>query len=156
MTTRRWDRIYVFVFSATSFAALSFASLFVVPLVEITDAETGEIVRKTLAADRQYQLILISMLPVFLAGSALWVIPKDGMPDRAAKINLWVATFLIYVFVVLFILVNGILFFPTAILMTAAAVGSQVRRRKRTIFSESPAESKSGLGGGKRRRRKNG
>ena len=71
MKTRRWDRIYVFVFSATSFAALSFASLFVVPLVEITNAETGEVVRKTLADDGQYQLILISMLPVFLAGSAL-------------------------------------------------------------------------------------
>ena len=66
MTTRRWDRIYVFVFSATSFAALSFASLFVVPLVEITNSETGEVVRKTLAADRQYQLILISMLMALL------------------------------------------------------------------------------------------
>ena len=38
--------------------------------------------------------------------------------------------------------------------MTAAAVGSQVRRRKRTVFAESVAESKSGLGGGKRRRKK--
>lgn len=154
MKTRRWDRIYVFVFSATAFAALSVASLFAVPLVETTNVETGEIIRTTLAADGQYQLILVSTLPVFLAGSALWVTPKDGIPDKAAKINLWVATFLIYVFVVLFILVNGILFFPTAILMTAAAVGSQVRRRKRTIFAKLPIESKSGLGGGKRRRNK--
>jgi hypothetical protein len=67
---------------------------------------------------------------------------------------LWVATFLIYVFVALFILINGILFVPTAIMMTAAAVGSQVRRRNRTIYAKSPAESKSGLGGGKRRRDK--
>ena len=154
MKTRRWDRIYVFVFSATAFATLSVASLFAVPLVETTNVETGEIVRTTLAADGQYQLILVSLLPVFLSGSALWVIPKDGIPDKAAKINLWVATFLIYVFVVLFILSNGILFFPTAILMTAAAVGSQVRRRKRTIFAELPTESKTGLGGGKRRRNK--
>ena len=154
MKMPRWDRIYFFVFSATSFAALSFAALFVVPLVELTNSDTGEIVRTTLAADGQYQLILVSTLPVFLAGSALWVVPKDGIPDRAAKINIWVATLLIYVFVVLFILVNGILFFPTAIFMTAAAVGSQVRRRKRTVFAESPAESKLGLGGGKRQRNK--
>ena len=150
----RWDRIYFFVFSATSFAALSFAALFVVPLVEITNPETGEIVRTTVAADGQYQLILISILPVFLTGSALWVVPKYGIPDRAAKINVWVATFLIYVFVVLYLYGNGILFFPTAILMTAAEVGSQVRRRKRTVFAKSAAESQSGLRDGKRRRKK--
>ncbi|NQW19184.1 MAG: hypothetical protein HQ477_00450 [Chloroflexi bacterium] len=152
MTMPRWDRIYFFVFSATSFALLSFTALLVIPLVEITDSETGEGIRKTLIADGQSRLLLLSLLPIALSGSALLVVPKDGIPDRAAKINLWVSTFLIYVFVILFILVNGVLFFPTAILMTAAAVGASVRRRKRTIFAKSPDESKSGDGGGKRRR----
>jgi len=154
MKMPRWDRIYFFTFTATAFAVASFAALFVLPIVGVTNTETGEIVSKTILADGQYRLLLISILPVILAGSALLVVPKHGMPDRPAKINLWVSTFLIYVFVVLFIFVNGILFFPTAILITAAAVGSQVKRRERKIFAKSPEESKSGRGGGKRNRNK--
>jgi hypothetical protein len=154
MSFRQWDRIYFFVFAATAFAVASFTGLFVLPLVQLTDLETGEIVDVTLLADGQTNILLLSVLPVALAGSALLVVPKDGIPDTAAKINLWVSTFLIYVFVVLFIFINGILFIPTAIMMTAAAVGSMVRRRNRTIYAISPAESKSGRGGGKRRRNK--
>jgi len=150
----RWDRIYFFVFTATAFAVASFLSLLVLPLVEITNSETGEIVTKTIFEDGQTNIFWISILPVALSGTALFVIPKDGNPDKAGKINIWVSTFLIYVFVVLFIFINGILFFPTAILMTAAAVGSQVRRRERKIFAKSPEESKSGRGGGKRNRNK--
>ncbi len=154
MKMPHWDRIYFFTFSATSFALAGFVALFALPIVEVTNTETGEIVNKTFLADGQTRLILVSLLPVILSGSALLVVPKHDMPDRAAKINLWISTFLIYVFVVLFIFVNGILFIPTAVLMTAAAVGSQVRRRKREIFAKSPEESKSGRGGGKRRRNK--
>jgi hypothetical protein len=154
MKMPRWDRIYFFTFTATAFAVVGFAALFVLPVVEVTNTETGDIVNKTLFADGQNKLILISILPAVLAGSALLVVPKHGLPDRPAKINLWISTFLIYVFVILFIFVNGILFIPTAILMTAAAVGAQVRRRERKIFAKSPEESKSGRGGGKRNRNK--
>ncbi|HCI86904.1 MAG TPA: hypothetical protein DHV68_08680, partial [Dehalococcoidia bacterium] len=87
-------------------------------------------------------------------GSVLWAVPKREKPDPAAKINIWVSTFLVYVFVVMMIFVNGVLFIPTAMFMTAAAVGSQVSRRERTIFAKSPSESKSGRGGGKRRHNK--
>lgn len=154
MKMPRWDRIYFFAFTATAFAVASFLSLLVVPLVEITNSETGEIITRTIVEDGQINIFWLSILPVVLAGSTLLVVPKDGNPDRAAKINLWISTFLIYVFVVLFIFIDGILFFPTAILMTAAAVGSQVRRRDRKIFAKSPEESKSGRGGGKRNRNK--
>jgi len=154
MKMPRWDRIYFFVFSAMSFAVASFGALFVIPLVELTNNETGEVINKTLLDDGQSSVVLVSLLPIVLTASALWVIPKDGNPDKAAKINLWISTFLVYVFVVLFIFVNGIIFFPTAILMTAAAVGSMVRRRERKIFAKAPEESKSGRGGGKRRRNK--
>jgi hypothetical protein len=154
MKMPRWDRIYFFTFTATAFAAASFAALFVLPIVEVTNIETGDIVNKTIWGDGQTKLVLVSILPVILSGSALLVVPKYDLPDRAAKINLWISTFLIYVFVILFIFVNGILFIPTAILMTAAAVGSQVQRRERKIFAKSPEESKSGLGGGKRNRNK--
>jgi hypothetical protein len=139
MKMPRWDRIYFFTFSATAFAVASFAALFVLPIVW---------------ADGQNNLIWVSILPVILSGSALLVVPKYHLPDRAAKINIWISTFLIYVFVILFISVNGILFIPTAILMTAAAVGSQVKRRERKIFAKAPEESKSGRGGGKRNRNK--
>jgi hypothetical protein len=154
MKMPRWDRIYFFTFSATTFALASFVALFALPIVEVTNNETGHRVSKTLLGDGQTGLMMLSFLPVILAGSSLLVVPKHGLPDRPAKINLWISTFLIYVFVVLFIFVNGILFIPTAILITAAAVGSQVRRRERKIFAKSPEESKSGRGGGKRRRNK--
>jgi hypothetical protein len=150
----RWDRIYFFAFSASAFAVASFLGLFVIPLVEITNTETGDVSSRTLLEDGQGSLLWLSLLPVVLSGSTLLVLPRYGRPDRAAKINLWISTFLIYVFVILFILVNGILFLPTAILITAAAVGAMVRRRERTVFAKSAEESKSGRGGGKRRRNK--
>ncbi len=154
MTVPRWDRIYYFVFLAAVFALTGFLALFLVPLVQITSSETGEVTQKTLLADGQTNILVFSLLPLALAGSALLVVPRDGIPDRAAKINLWISTFLIYVFVVMFIFVNGVLFIPTAIFLTAAAVGAQVRRRERKIFARMPEESKSGRGGGKRRRNK--
>ncbi|MDG0866331.1 hypothetical protein [Candidatus Lucifugimonas marina] len=154
MKMPRWDRIYFFVFTATAFAVASFLSLLVLPLVELTNPETGEVFTRTIVEDGQMNIFWLSILPVVLSGTTLLVVPKNGMPDRAGKINLWVSMFLIYVFVVLFIFINGILFFPTAILMTAAAVGSQVRRRERKVFAKKPEESKSGRGGGKRNRNK--
>lgn len=154
MKMPRWDRIYYFTFTATAFAVASFLSLLVLPLVEITDAETGEVVQRTLLEDGKGSILLLSVLPVLLAGSPLLVVPRHGLPDTPAKINLWISTFLIYVFVVMFIFVNGILFIPTAILITAAAVGAQVRRRDRKVFAKTPEESKSGRGGGKRNRNK--
>ena len=154
MKLPRWDRIYFFTFSAAGFAVLAFLALLVIPLVQIQDVETGELVQLTLLEDGQTGLLLLGLLPVALAGSALLVVPKNGQPDRAAKINLWISTFLIYVFVIMFIFVNGILFIPTAILMTAAAVGSQIRRRDRTVFAKMPQKPKSSRGGGKRNRDK--
>ncbi len=154
MQIPRWDRIYYFAFTATVFALASFVGLFAFPLVELMNDENGEVARKTLLEDGQGHILLLSLLPLVLAGSTLLVVPKHGLPDRSAKINLWISTFLIYVFVILFIFVDGILFVPTAILMTAAAVGSEVTRRERKIFAGSPTESKSSGGGGKRRRNK--
>ena len=154
MNFPRWDRIYYFVYFAMLTALASFAALFVVPLVEITDIETGEVLTKTIPANEQSDIVWISLLPVAITGSVLWAVPKREKPDPAAKINIWVSTFLVYVFVVMMIFVNGVLFIPTAMFMTAAAVGSQVSRRERTIFAKSPSESKSGRGGGKRRHNK--
>ncbi len=154
MKLPRWDRIYFFVFTATVFAVAAFGALFVFPMVVIENAETSEQIIITLLEDGQSRLLWLSLLPVVLAGSALLVVPKSGLPDRPAKINLWISTILIYVFVVLFMSLIGILFIPTAIIMTAASVGAQVRRRKRTVFAKSPQESKSGRGGGKRNRNK--
>ena len=103
----RWDRIYYFVYFAMLTALASFAALFVVPLVEITDVETGEIFTKTIPANEQWDIVWLSLLPVAITGSVLWAVPKREKPDRAAKINIWVSTFLVYVFVVMMIFVNG-------------------------------------------------
>ena len=154
MNIRSWDRIYFFTFTAAVFALAGFLALLFIPLVQIENLETGEVLRLTLLQDGQNGLLLLSLLPVALTGSALLVVPKNGQPDRVAKINLWISTFLVYVFVVLFIYVNGILFIPAAILMTAAAVGSQVRRRNRTVYAKMPSELESRPGGVKRDRRK--
>jgi hypothetical protein len=152
MTLPRWDRIYFFVFFAMVFAVLGYVVLLVVPLIEIVSSTGEEVTRRTLLADGQIVPMLVSLLPVLLAGGALLAIPRDRVPDRSGKINLWLSTFLIYVFVIISILSIGILFIPTAILITAAAVGSQVRRRPRG--SEPARPSMSGRGGGKRRRNK--
>ena len=152
MILPRWDRIYFFAFSATVFAVLGYLVLLFVPLIEVVSSATNEVTRRTLLADGQVLPLLISLLPVVLTAGTLLAIPRDGLPSRSGKINLWLTTFLIYVFVVISILSIGILFVPSAILITAAAVGSQVRRR--APRSQLAAESKSGRGGGKRRRRK--
>lgn len=154
MTLPRWDRIYFFVVSATIFAIVAYAAVLFAPLIQIEDSVTGEVTQITLLDNGQTEIVLLSLLPIALAASTLLVVPRRGVPDRGARINLWFSTFLIYVFVVLFILSNGILFIPSAILMTAAAVGSQIRRRGRRVFASAPDESKSGRGGGKRRRNK--
>ena len=45
-----WDRIYFFVFMATVFSAVSYVSMLVLPLVELQDLESGEVVAVTLLA----------------------------------------------------------------------------------------------------------
>jgi hypothetical protein len=152
MKMPRWDRIYFFAFSATTFAVLGYVVLLVVPLIEIESSETHEVTRRTLLADGQVLPMLLSLLPVVLTGGTLIAIPRDGPPTRSGKINLWLSTFLIYVYVTISILSVGILFVPSAILITAAAVGAQVRRRAPRL--RAPEQSMSGRGGGKRRRNK--
>jgi hypothetical protein len=154
MKMPRWDRIYFFAFSAASFAVASFLMLLIVPTVELENVETGEIVRRTLFASGETGLLLLSSFPVILAINALFVVPKNGLPNKSAKINLWISLFALYVFIALQLQQASILFTPTAILMTAAAVGASIRRRQRRVFAKAPVESKSGRGGGKRRRNK--
>jgi hypothetical protein len=139
-----WDRIYFFVFMATVFAAVSYVSMLMLPLVELQDLESAEVTTVTLLADGQTQLLLLCLLPIVLSVSALLATPRHHQPDRAGKVNIWVSTILVYVFVILFIFVSGILFLPTAIMLTAAAVGSHARRR------EASARDFSGRVNGKR------
>lgn len=152
MKMPRWDRIYIFAFSATTFAVLGYVVLLVVPLIEITSSDTQEVTRRTLLADGQGLPMLISLLPVVLTAGTLLAISKDGPPTRSGKVNLWLSTLMIYVYVIISILSVGILFVPAAILITAAAVGAQVRRR--TPGARTPEQSMSGRGGGKPRRNK--
>jgi hypothetical protein len=154
MKLPRWDRIYFFVFFATVFAAVGFGVVLFVPLIQGTSSVDGEY-RKTLLADGNTLVVIVSLIPIMLAGFTLMVVPKEGGPDKSAKINLWISTVFTYLFIAWTIWSLGILFFPTAILLTAASVGSAVRRRERTVFARSPEESKSGRGGGKRNRNKN-
>ena len=144
MKLPHWDRIYFFVFMATVFAAVSYVSMLMLPLVELQDPESAEVTTVTLLADGQTQLLLLCLLPIVLSVSALLATPRHHQPDRAGKVNIWISTILVYVFVILFIFVSGILFLPTAIMLTAAAVGSHVRRR------EASARDFSGRGNGKR------
>ncbi len=155
MTLPRWDRIYYFVFLATIFAVVSYVIILAGPLIEVVNPTNGLTARRTLLADGQTGLVLMSLIPLAICASSLIAVPRDGIPDRVAKINLWMSTVLIYVFIVLFIFTNGILFIPTVIMMTAAAVGSQIRRRiPRTEFAQITTAQGTMVGrsGGKRRR----
>ena len=152
MTLPRWDRIYFFAFSATVFAVLGYMVLLFVPLMSVVSSEFEGVERRTLFADGEVVPLLVSLLPVVVTAGTLLAIPRYGQPNRSGKINLWLSTLLVYVFVILLIVSIGILFAPTAILLTAAAVGSLVRRRG--PGSQMAQESKSGRGGGKRRRNK--
>ena len=143
-----WDRVYFFVFMATVFAAVSYVSILMLPLVELQDPESAEVATVTLLADGQTQLLLLCLLPIVLSVSALLATPRHHQPDRAGKVNIWISTILVYLFVILFVFVSGILFLPTAIMLTAAAVGSQVRRR------EAPVREFSGRGDGKKSRKR--
>ena len=127
--------------------------MLVLPLVELQDLESGEVVAVTLLADGQTQLLLLCLVPILLSVSALLATPRHHQPERAGKVNIWMSTIAVYVFVILFIFVNGILFLPTAIMLTAAAVGSHVRRpREGYSPAKASAELSSGRGGGKRSR----
>ncbi len=155
MRLPRWDRIYFFAFFATVFAVLGYLVLLFAPLIGTFDSSSGEVVQRTLLADGQILPLLVALLPVVLVGGTLIAIPRDTLPSRSGKINLWLSTFLVYVFVAISIWSIGILFVPSAILITAAAVGSQVRRRApRSRLMDVIEEPKSGRGGGKRRRNK--
>ena len=80
--------------------------------------------------------------------------PRYKEPDKAAKINIWLSLAALYLFIGLQIEYAGIVFVPTVVMMTAAAVASMVSRKGRRGLVGSEAESKSGRGGGKRRRNK--
>ena len=152
MRLPRWDRIYFFAFSATVFAVLGYMVLLFVPLMSVVSSEFEGVERRTLLANGEVVPLLVSLLPVVVTAGTLLAIPRYGQPNRSGKINLWLSTLLVYVFVILLIVSIGILFAPSAILLTAAAVGSLVRRRG--PGSQMAQESKSGRGGGKRRRNK--
>ncbi|MCI0837459.1 MAG: hypothetical protein J4N80_09640 [Chloroflexi bacterium] len=150
MTLPRWDRIYFFAFFATVFAVLGYLVILFYPVMSVSSSEFEGVRRRTLLATGQVTPVLLSLLPVVVTAGTLLAIPRYGQPNRSGKINLWLSTVLIYVFVVISIWSVGILFAPSAILLTAAAVGSLVRRRG--PGSRTAQESKSGRGGGKRRR----
>ncbi|MCH8115866.1 MAG: hypothetical protein IIB25_10330 [Chloroflexi bacterium] len=152
MTLPRWDRIYFFAFFATVFAVLGYLVILFYPMMSVSSSEFEGVRRRTLLATGQVTPVLLSLLPVVVTAGTLLAIPRYGQPNRSGKINLWLSTFLVYVFVVISIWSVGILFAPSAILLTAAAVGSLVRRRG--PGSRTAQESKSGRGGGKRRRNK--
>ena len=150
MTLPRWDRIYFFAFFATVFAVLGYLVILFYPVMSVSSSEFEGVRRRTVLATGQVTPVLLSLLPVVVTAGTLLAIPRYGQPNRSGKINLWLSTFLVYVFVVISIWSVGILFAPSAILLTAAAVGSLVRRRG--PGSQMAQESKSGRGGGKRRR----
>ena len=150
MTLPRWDRIYFFAFFATVFAVLGYLVILFYPMMSVSSSEFEGVRRRTVLATGQVTPVLLSLLPVVVTAGTLLAIPRYGQPNRSGKINLWLSTFLVYVFVVISIWSVGILFAPSAILLTAAAVGSLVRRRG--PGSRTAQESKSGRGGGKRRR----
>ncbi|MCI0775189.1 MAG: hypothetical protein J4O01_06015 [Chloroflexi bacterium] len=150
MTLPRWDRIYFFAFFATVFAVLGYLVILFYPMMSVSSSEFEGVRRRTVLATGQVTPVLLSLLPVVVTAGTLLAIPRYGQPNRSGKINLWLSTVLIYVFVVISIWSVGILFAPSAILLTAAAVGSLVRRRG--PGSRTAQESKSGRGGGKRRR----
>ena len=152
MTLPRWDRIYFFAFFATVFAVLGYLVILFYPMMSVSSSEFEGVRRRTLLATGQVTPVLLSLLPVVVTASTLLALPRDRQPGRTGKVNLWLSTFLVYVFVVISIWSVGILFAPSAILLTAAAVGSMVRRRgPRSQLAQQP---KSGRGGGKRRRNK--
>ena len=154
MRMTKWDRIYLFMFAATAFAVVGFVVLLVVPTLEVFNLETGEFSYRTLLSDGQSGLLLLYLLPIFLAGSALFASPRHGQPDKTAKANIWLSLAALYLFIGLQIEYAGIVFVPTVVMMTAAAVGSMVSRKGRRGSVGSEAGSKSGRGGGKRKRNK--
>ena len=129
MTFPRWDRIFYFAFFATAFSVLAYLVLLFFPLISVVSSEFEGVQRRTLLADGQVTPVLISLLPVAVTAGTLLAIPRDRQPGRSGKINLWLSTFLMYVFVVISILSIGFLFVIPAIFLTAAAVGAQIRRR---------------------------
>ena len=145
----RWDRIYFVVFLATILAVAAYAVVLFAPLIQMSSGS-----RKNLLADGNMRAITLSLLPVLVAGFNLMIVPRRSAPGRSAKISLGFSTVLMYLFVVAGIWSVGIFFAPSAMLITAAAVGSLVPRRERTVFAKSPQGSKSGRGGGKRNRNK--
>lgn len=158
MTLPRWDRIFYLSFLATVLAVLAYMVILFVPLISVSSSEFEGTEQRTLLADGQVTPLLLSLLPVLITAATLLAVPRYHQPDRAAKINLWLSTILVYAFVVISIWSVGILFVFSAILLTSAAVGAQVRRRgPRAQYvpdARSTQESKTGPGGGKRRRNK--
>jgi len=126
----RWDRIYFVVFLATILAVAVYAVLVFVPLNQGSSSKPVLSGVNTLA-------IAVSLLPVLVTGFNLLVVPRRSAPGRSAKISISFSTLLMYVFVVLGIWSIGIFFAPAALLMTAAAVGALLPRRKRTVIAKS-------------------
>ena len=152
MRMTKWDRIYLFMFAATALAVAGFVVLLVVPTLEVFNLETGEYSDSTLLSDGQSGLLLLYLLPIFLAGSALFASPRHGPPDKTGKVNIWLSLAALYLFIGLQIEYAGVIFVPTVLMMTAAAVGSMVSRKGRRGLVGSEAGSKSGRGVGKRKR----
>ena len=154
MRVTKWDRIYLFMFVATVLSVAGFMVLLVIPTLEVFNLETGETSYRTLLSDGQSGLLLLYLLPIFLSASALFASPRRNQPDKTGKINIWISLAALYLFIGLQIEYAGIVFVPTVVMMTAAAVGSMVGRKGRQGLVGSEAGSKSGRGGGKRNRNK--
>jgi len=128
----RWDRIYFVVFLATIFAVAAYAVVLFVPMIQFSSGS-----RKTLFAGGNTFAVALSLLPVLVAGFNLLVVPRRSAPGMSAKISLGFSTVLMYLIVLAGIWSIGLFFAPAAILMSAAAVGALLPRRKRTVIAKS-------------------
>ena len=125
------DRTFTFGLVALLLSLIALGYLLFWPALEVTEVVDGVITysRESLLESANLWGILISAFPTLIVGGSLLTLPRSGRWQRNHKINVALGTVVIWVYVVMFSPQVGIVYVPSATMLTAVVVLMYVRPR---------------------------
>ncbi len=124
------DRTFVFALFALLLSIAAFVYLTLWPSFEIieTNADGVQTSRRVGIAESNGVLgVVFAVIPVVITLGSILSVPPNGQSERRHKLNLIVGTALLWGFIMLFAQRIGILYVPTATMLTSVIVLMLVR-----------------------------
>ena len=126
------DRTFVFAILALLLSITAFAYLALWPSFEIVEINADGVTttrRVGISESNGIMGLVFAVMPVVITLGAILSVPPNGNSERRHKLNLIVSAVLLWLFIVAFAQEIGILYIPSATMLTSVAVLMLVRDR---------------------------